>query len=147
MLSPFFYEYDTGSKSVSSFAQDLTLYLHLSRTAALSEYFSGMPRDYFPPVVIVCRDMSRVMSLQEEVHKHFRSSEKLPVMVIADEVTHLHHGLAGHCWLSLWDRSLEAKRFKLVEVLLRSCRPLVGHLSDDSLLTTKSSLSLPRDIQ
>lgn len=141
VLAPFFYEHDSGARSVRELAQDLLLYLHLSRTQTLRRRFPDLPEGFLPPVVIICRNMRRVLALQEEAYKVFRGAEALPVMVIADAVTSSHHGLIGQCWLSLWDRSLEAKRYRLLEVLLKSCRPLVGRLGARDYLAAKRETS------
>jgi len=139
VLAPFFYEYDTGVKTLTAYAEDLLGYLHLARAGAISDTFPQLPRrDYFPPVIVVCRDMGRVVALQEEVRKlraqRQLNAERMPVVVITDEVTNKHHGLAGQSWLSLWDHSLEGRRYRLTEVLLRSCAPLAKTLPAEAVL-------------
>jgi hypothetical protein len=82
--------------------------------------------------------MGRVVALQEEVRKlraqRQLNAERMPVVVITDEVTNKHHGLAGQSWLSLWDHSLEGRRYRLTEVLLRSCAPLAKTLPAEAVL-------------
>jgi hypothetical protein len=146
VLVPFFFEHDSGSRPLDALCEHLLLYLHLSRTGALAEHYPQLPREYAPPVVIVCRDMGRVLALQEEAHRRFPSTERLPVMVACDEATCSRHGLAGQCWLSLWDRSLQARRHRLVEVLLRSCRPLVGKLGASDVLVKRPTAGEARSV-
>lgn len=144
VLAPLFYDYDPGVKPASAYAEDLLGYMFLARSGALHERFPELPRrGYFPPVAIVCREMGRVIALQEEMgrllHKRNLTDAQLPVIVITDEVTHTHHGLAGQSWLSLWDHSLEGKRYRLLEVLLHSCRPLVNALTADAQLLHRTN--------
>jgi hypothetical protein len=142
VLAPFFYEYDAGVKPLATYAQELLGYYHLSRSGALSDVFTQLPRrDYFPPILVVCRDISRVIALQEEVGRLMNLQnlgDTMPAVVVTDSVTQLHHGFAGQSWLSLWDRSLDGRRYRLLEVLLRSCRPLIGTLSADDIINSKN---------
>jgi hypothetical protein len=146
VLAPFFYEYDVGAKTLSAYAEELLGYLYLSRAGALADLFPQLPRrDYFPPVIVVCREMSRVIALQEEMrrlrHQRALTSDRMPVIIITDEVTNKYHGLAGQSWLSLWDHSLEGRRYRLTEVLLRSCAPLLNVLSADAILLAQQPKS------
>jgi hypothetical protein len=138
-LAPFFYEHDSGAKHPSAYAQQLLGYMYLERSGALSAHFPDLPkRGYFPPVIVVCRDMRRVIAIQDAMqtllHQKAIGAEQMPVIILTDEATHSSHGLTGQSWLSLWDNSLQNRRYGLLQALLHSCRPLAGALTADDLL-------------